>query len=198
MFEQYSHFDLLYTSELVRYLREPNVKPQENTEKGDDYLVQRLSKAITLRRRQFKYWKRHRDKLGVITTSEEPTEHDRAAPPPELHRHVSIEAQAEDVVVTVTKAPTSEKVPKSLLSGTEVTHHHQSLDEIVDSQSVTSYATTTRDLSGRGVELPSPPRAADGERDFECPYCYIICPARYGRGRSWRLVIPNLLLNCQG
>lgn len=41
-------------------------------------------------------------------------------------------------------------------------------------------------MHGKGVELPPPPRAADGEKDFECPYCYIICPARYGRGRAWR------------
>ena len=51
---------------------------------------------------------------------------------------------------------------------------------------MTSYAVTVKDLHGKGVELPPPPRVADGEKDFECPYCYIICPARYGRGRAWR------------
>lgn len=73
-----------------------------------------------------------------------------------------------------------------MLSGTEATHHHQSLDEIVDTKSVTSYAVTVTDIHGKGVNLPPPPISANGERDFECPYCYIICPARYGRGRSWR------------
>ena len=72
------------------------------------------------------------------------------------------------------------------MSGTEATHHYQSLDEIVDSKSVTSYAITVKDIHGRGVDLPPPPKAANGEKDFECPYCYIICPARYGRGRAWR------------
>jgi hypothetical protein len=80
----------------------------------------------------------------------------------------------------------SQRTGKTLLSGTEATHHHQSLDEIVDTKSVTSYAVTVKDLHGKGVELPPPPRAADGDKDFECPYCYIICPARYGRGRAWR------------
>jgi O-acetyl-ADP-ribose deacetylase (regulator of RNase III) len=51
---------------------------------------------------------------------------------------------------------------------------------------VTSYAVTVRDIHGKGIELPPPPKSADGERDFECPYCYIICPARYGSGRPWR------------
>jgi hypothetical protein len=80
----------------------------------------------------------------------------------------------------------SQKTSKTLLSGTEATHHHQSLDEIVDNKSVTSYAVTVKDIHGRGVELPPPPNAAHDGKDFECPYCYIICPARYGRGRPWR------------
>lgn len=84
------------------------------------------------------------------------------------------------------KEVASEKTGKTLLSGTEATHHHQSLDDIVDSKSVTSYATTVRDLSGKGIELPPPPKAADGEKDFECPFCFIICPARYGFKRGWR------------
>lgn len=84
------------------------------------------------------------------------------------------------------KEAPSQKTGKTMLSGTEATHHHQSLDEIVDTKSVTSYAVTVTDIDGKGVNLPPPPKHADGERDFECPYCYIICPARYGRGRSWR------------
>lgn len=73
-----------------------------------------------------------------------------------------------------------------MLSGTEATQHHQSLDEIADAKSVTSYAATVKDINGKGVDLPPPPKAAHGDKDFECPYCYIICPARYGRGRAWR------------
>jgi hypothetical protein len=188
MFEEYSQYDLLYVRELIRCLRAPNSESQvEKGEEEDTFLIQRLGKSITLRRRQFKYWKRHREKLGVISDPEEPPQgQDRQLPQPELHHHQSLEAEAGNVVVFAVQASPSEKVPKSLLSGTEVTHHHQSLDEMVDTQSVTSYATTTKDLSGRRIELPSPPRAADGERDFECPYCYIICPSRYSRGPSWR------------
>jgi len=188
MFEQYSQYDLQYVRELIRCLRAPNSESHEaKKEEDDNLLIERLSKSITLRRRQFKYWKRHREKLGVISEPEEaPQVRDRQVSQPELHRHQSLEAEAGNVVAIAVQASASEKAPKSLLSGTEVTHHHQSLDEMVDTQSVTSYATTTKDLSGRRIELPSPPRAADGEREFECPYCYIICPSRYSRGPSWR------------
>lgn len=51
---------------------------------------------------------------------------------------------------------------------------------------MTSYAITVKDIHGRGVDLPPPPKEATGDKDFECPYCYIICPARYGQGRAWR------------
>ena len=89
-------------------------------------------------------------------------------------------------IFAVLKEAPSQKTGKTMLSGTEATHHHQSLDDIVDTKSVTSYAVTVTDIHGKGVNLPPPPSNADGERDFECPYCFIICPARYGRGRPWR------------
>lgn len=97
--------------------------------------------------------------------------------PSELQRHDTVEAQAGKPAATALVAVASEKTGRTLLSGTEATHHHQSLDDIVDSKSVTSYATTVRDLTGKGIDLPPPPIVANGEKDFECPYCFIICPA---------------------
>jgi hypothetical protein len=106
---------------------------------------------------------------------------------PNLHQtHDTLEVLPDIPVVVTHQEAYSQKTGKTLLSGTEATQHHQSLDEIVDTKSVTSYAVTVKDLHGKGVDLPPPPHAADGEKDFECPYCYIICPARYGRGRAWR------------
>lgn len=97
--------------------------------------------------------------------------------PVEVQRHDTLEAQVGGASIPMLKGVASERTGKTLLSGTEATHHHQSLDEMVDSKSVTSYATTVRDLTGKGIDLPPPPKAADGEKDFECPYCFIICPA---------------------
>ncbi|ORY09923.1 hypothetical protein BCR34DRAFT_615529 [Clohesyomyces aquaticus] len=182
--EEYAVFDLQHTQELIRFLRVPHA---EDVKVQGDFIIERLSKAVTLRRRQFKYWRRHRDKLGVSTIPEDLEDNQLAtAERPGFQRYDTLEVQPSNPNIAAIKASASEKAPKSLLSGTEVTQHHQSLDDIVDSQSVTSYATTTHDLRGNGIELPSPPKAADGEKDFECPYCFIICPARYGRGRPWR------------
>jgi hypothetical protein len=89
-------------------------------------------------------------------------------------------------VINSPKTTPSQKTGKTLLSGTEATHHHQSLDDIVDTKSTTSYAVTVRDLDGKGIDLPPPPKAASSDKDFECPYCWIVCPARYGKGRAWK------------
>ena len=88
--------------------------------------------------------------------------------------------------INAPKPTPSQKTGKTLLSGTEATHHHQSLDDIVDTKSVTSYAVTVKDLDGKGIDLPPPPKAATCDKDFECPYCWIVCPARYGKGRAWK------------
>lgn len=64
----YALFDQQHTRELLRDLRQAHAN---ETESSDDYLVTRLAHGITLRRRHFKYWKRHRDKLSVSTVIEE-------------------------------------------------------------------------------------------------------------------------------
>ncbi|KAF2028402.1 hypothetical protein EK21DRAFT_69924 [Setomelanomma holmii] len=180
----YAGYDVQHIQELLSHLRRPY---QESTENGEyDYLITRLSAAVTLRRRQFKYWKRHRDKLGISTVPEDLLSQPIPDRPSAPQRNDTLEARPGTPIIVTTKDAPSQRTGKTMLSGTEATQHHQSLDEIIDSKSVTSYAVTVKDLHGRGVQLPPPPRAADGEKDFECPYCYIICPARYGRGRAWR------------
>ncbi|KAH8725262.1 hypothetical protein GQ44DRAFT_681650 [Phaeosphaeriaceae sp. PMI808] len=182
----YASYDLEHTRELIDCLRQPY--REEGNGNDDEYISSRLSAAITLRRRQFKYWKRHRDKLGISTVLEGKSSLEQSVLNPlvTIQPNNVLDVQPRVPVTSMPKEAYSEKTGKTLLSGTEATQHHQSLDEIIDTKSVTSYAVTVKDLHGKGIELPRPPRAADGERDFECPYCYIICPARYGRGRAWR------------
>lgn len=124
--------------------------------------------------------------MSTISEEQQGTQQLQPVPRPDaLQRNDTLDVVPELPVVVIKDAP-SQRTGKTLLSGTEATHYHQSLDEIVDNKSVTSYAVTVKDIHGKGVDLPPPPLCADGEKDFECPYCYIICPARYGRGRAWR------------
>jgi hypothetical protein len=55
LLDQYATFDLQHAREIVAHLRADHNK---DTNVENDILVQRLGKAITLRRRQFKYWRR--------------------------------------------------------------------------------------------------------------------------------------------
>jgi hypothetical protein len=60
----YAAYDLQHVKELLWYLRQPH--EQEPQSLDSDYLVTRLSAAITLRRRQFKYWKRRKLMLDFV------------------------------------------------------------------------------------------------------------------------------------
>ncbi|KAF2128477.1 hypothetical protein P153DRAFT_397547 [Dothidotthia symphoricarpi CBS 119687] len=184
LLDMYAEYDLQHTKELIWHLRQPHTG---DSQPESDYFVTRLSKGITLRRRQFKYWKRHRDKLSISAVFGEGSQiiQPVVERPDAPQRIDTLEVNPENPIIVTKEAP-SHKTGKTLLSGTEATQHHQSLDEMVDTKSVTSYAVTVKDIQGRGVDLPPPPKGAGGEKDFECPYCFIICPARYGRGRAWR------------
>lgn len=138
----YAKHDLDHIQELLSHLRQPHLSSDEGTE--HDYLITRLSAAITLRRRQFKYWKRHRDKLGSTILEEQPELPLPLTRPDPPQRNDTLEAQPGTPGIVPKEAP-SHKTGKTLLSGTEATQHHQSLDEILDSKSVTSYAVTVKD-----------------------------------------------------
>lgn len=64
----YALHDQQHTRELLRSLRPAHISESQDS---DDYLVNRLAHGITLRRRHFKYWRRHRDKLAMSTYTEE-------------------------------------------------------------------------------------------------------------------------------
>jgi hypothetical protein len=56
--DTYAAFDMQHIKELLHHLRQPH---QDDSLSNDyDYLITRLSAAVTLRRRHFKYWKRRK------------------------------------------------------------------------------------------------------------------------------------------
>ncbi|KNG45167.1 MACRO domain containing protein 1 [Stemphylium lycopersici] len=172
IFGVYAAQDLKHVQELLSHLRQSYAGDGQEEQ---DFLTTRLSASITLRRRHFKYWKRHRDKLSAPTASEEIQDPGVIAALKEPNAALIDAAELPPTTpgITALRATPSQKTGRTLLSGTEVTQHHQSLDDIVDTKSVTSYAVTVKDVHGKGVDLPPPPKAAAGDKDFECPYCWI-------------------------
>ncbi|CAE7008648.1 MACRO domain containing protein [Pyrenophora teres f. teres] len=143
----YAELDLKHVQELLSDLRRPF---PEDKEIEQDCLIIRLSKSITLRRRNFKYWKRHRDKLGAATGDEVfQAGVFTSVEGPSTARNDTLEAQPATPFITTRQDAPSQKTGRTFLSGTEATQHHQSLDDIVDTKSVTSYAVTVKDLHGK-------------------------------------------------
>jgi hypothetical protein len=182
LFSEYQKFDRLYVTELFRQLR----MDSQNCAGDDEYLIHRLSCAITFRRRQFRYWRRHGSKLAQDhsisdSQSQRPhrsSEHGTTRDPEQLLK------DAHKKLIRANDIPTI--VSRSIFSGTEATTYDKQLDDLLETQSIISYATTAYDMNGKSVSLPAPPAVASKGNGFVCPYCTILCPSKHGSGRAWR------------
>src|SRR5450756_2148488 len=67
---QYKAVDFTYVKEGFLSFRRENGEPTPSLSPEDTDLVRHFASAITKRRQQFLYWKRHRDKLGVHERAE--------------------------------------------------------------------------------------------------------------------------------
>ncbi|KAG9556097.1 hypothetical protein KCU71_g11693, partial [Aureobasidium melanogenum] len=172
--------DKSHVYELFRSLRPHHSIFNED----DDLLVQRFAKANTARRRQFRYWYKHAQKLTATDISE-----------PVVMKEVAVDVQPRQGPVKTYTAPrprtgtqTSQSHHgKTIFTTTEATFFDPKLDlSSLETQSIISSATTARDLEGKPAELPPPPAAALDGHDFVCPYCFVLCPSPHGQGRAWR------------
>lgn len=199
IFDKYAKLDELHMAELFRgfgILATPDLPSQNRM------LIERLTRAVTNRRRQFRYWVRHAEKLAA-GFSAEVAQFQRGQSSNEVRSLVPGHAQAG---YGSAKRSVPDVAPSAIYPDTEVTAlYDKRFDDKLEVQSMVSYASTTWDVQGRGVELPPPPRAAAAGNDFVrditpstinfaeivnsskvCPYCSVLCPAKYGRARSWK------------
>ena len=177
----FAALDRDHVSELFRSLRHDHPSLTED----DEILVRRFAKANTARRRQFRYWQKHAQKLAITEV-----------PEPVNPVVIALEHRKENVTTQAPPEPgtntqTSRSHPgKTIFTTTEATFFDPKLDlTTLETQSIISSATTARDLEGKPADLPPPPAAALEGQDFVCPYCFVLCPSTHGHGRAWRLVI---------
>ena len=150
---------------------------------SDDFLLDRLAKATTNRRRYFAYWQRHALKLSHVT--------DEPAPQQSVSSPTTLVKPTESVSKPRTTLHTpgnliSTSWPKTVVSGTDFSMYNRNLDDELDTETVISYATTAYDGDGKSAELPPPPPDVVGKLEFVCPYCWVACPSRQGKGKSWQ------------
>lgn len=143
-------------------------------------LVERLGKANAQRRQWLSYKQRHRNKLGTLGATEEPTGSQYLHSTPESvkqskDKHLEGHAGASTTSRGIRSAITA-------LSSTEASSFYEQSRECRENEenseaevSETTYNESQRSVSEQGMTyVPQPPRESENENPFECPYCFTI------------------------
>lgn len=194
VFDVFSEFDRRHVDTLLQSLLQKRELPA-GASPDPNYLMTRLAASITLRRKHFRYWEKHGKKLSLHSiqriqpaTTTKPSQSDSQGPGARLQEP----SQPLDI-------HDRDREQKTLLmSVTEATKYQEVLDDSTERGTVMSYASSALEVDGHRLELPNPPIEALKGNDFVCPYCSVICPARYGQRKAWRqvlLCLRDLLIN---
>ncbi|CVK91749.1 uncharacterized protein FPRN_09583 [Fusarium proliferatum] len=175
LFDTIYEFDSRHLIELFTAMRQG--KPEDDG--SSDALLERLTTSNVLRRKQFRYWERHARKLGVQILPVHQTP---------IRERPSVSELAEDVgllqIQRLELPPPVEE--QSHLSETNATPHDPALDDRTERETILSMASTALDADGKGIEVPKPPEEALNGDSFTCPYCWVVCPPKEGKGKSWK------------
>jgi hypothetical protein len=188
LLEQFALVDLAFTKDLYSQLRQNAQGQYEKCPILDDadlVMIKRLARGVTRRRQQFLYWKKHREKLDFFAEKEISK---IPKPEPTIQLQLQGDAGLRASLPHAPKAPTETSRPKTTLTETTATQFISPAPVHDGTQSVTSYATTARGLDGSRVEFPKLSKTIKEGKDFECPYCQMICPPHYQTARAWRYV----------
>jgi hypothetical protein len=179
LFDVFPQFDLQHVDALIELFRRGREAPAV-AGKDPDYLVPRLAASITVRRKHFRYWEKHSKKLSLHSVP-------RIKPVEATENTKPVSQGKRDEMPQLSRPPGTDE-PKTLMSMTEATKYTDNLDDMTEKGTVISYASTALDADGHCLELPNPPPEALRGKEFVCPYCSVICPARYGQRKAWRSV----------
>lgn len=138
---------------------------KDPTARSIDFLISRLAKANNQRRRQFAYWSHH--KLKLVERNQKARE--------------SYEQKSQYSVPTTA----------TLLDPAKIRFDDETRSNISTiSIKFTELADSSKDI----LLFPDPPAnflSQENLKEFECPYCFTICPRRTLERRNWRCVRRN-------
>jgi hypothetical protein len=196
LFSSYAKFDHEYVMESLQQLRQTQRPLTEKLEPSKrnvndnppDFLLERVSRAITNRRRYVAYWQRHALKLSqadLVVSDKPKTERLQVGKEALALAH---DQDQQPQAINPTTAPlVTDSETKTLLSATDVSQYQADLDDQLDAGTVISYATTAKDISGNSIDVPLPPVDAIPESEFVCPYCWVVCPSTPADARGWNM-----------
>jgi hypothetical protein len=157
--------------------RNANDQHSTHPDASEEPLTDRLTSAITKRRRKFRYWKSHKQKLAQVATVEiKESKQDSMPQGQEKTSGVVIEKGKLDATASArSRDPRTE---------TEATRFVPAPSGQEDAVSIAPSASTARDLDGHEAMLPAPPETHG--RDWECQLCFVLCPGKEAIGSRWR------------
>jgi hypothetical protein len=155
-----------------------------------EWLIDRLTNVIAMRRQQFYYQKAHADRLGQpLPTFQEvsPIPTTSTAPPRSPQSSTISKSTKKTASVTMRDAPDIPKVTKTGFSN--VTSLTTASDWVPEHKrpKPTSSAKPTRTEIMVGSNTKQFPRLPKGDKEFVCYQCFIALPADFRLKDSWRL-----------
>lgn len=159
----------------------------------DECLIRRFLNGNLVRRRRFHYWRRYKLKSQKFTRHAIPR----------LDQSSKIVPVRPDITI-------SHSVDQSTIRQTIISHQLSSklsselpipkqfaLKTPTSSKSSRAATVSVRGPDGLVVHWPVPPLNAKQKMvDFECPYCFFLCPYRATKESAWRWAFKCLELTC--
>ncbi|KAK8861918.1 hypothetical protein PGQ11_008153 [Apiospora arundinis] len=141
---------------------------------AQSWIMRRTGIASARRKQQFVYWKEHAAKLGG--SQPQPPKTQQITPVADAHvfqyerPHVAISGYVGPSLATsATPLPANTIKPDDMKS---VISHQSGFSVPIDAENE--------------LHWPAPPKRKGEDKYFQCPYCMILCPARYLEDGYWQ------------
>ena len=147
---------------------------------GDHFLVNRLAKANTRRRQQFRYWRKRKAKFIAYskpndTREEAPKDSDKND---EGHANILLDLNTFNIPHPKLSLPST---------ATRLGPVNMNWDDdasMISTNTFVMMAGNSKD-GDESVSIPAPPDVDDRVKEFECPHCFIVCPRKTLAKKSW-------------
>ncbi|KAL2861218.1 uncharacterized protein BJX67DRAFT_367070 [Aspergillus lucknowensis] len=170
LIEQFSLVDHQYIRELFR--------SYDSTHTEDYYLIPRLAKANTRRRQQFRYWKKRREAFELLSLADIVDEDTG------LH-HKDIPREQQEHLAVPGMEPLVNLAPSQPSTATWLNVEKVKLEDDMSVISAVSFLPSRDDQDADSVSLPPPPQIGPEVKEFECPYCFTVCPQKLANQKNW-------------
>lgn len=173
LFDQFADLDERHIREVLRAYQ------PDNPLVGASFLVKRLGQANTRRRKQFRYWRAHREKMARATAEIKQSRTNL----PEIDP--SRPERAKTVLGDEPRIVVSQQESPSLTTATRLDPVKIKMDDQESIISISSYAPSIQG-SDETVQFPLPTPNISKGKYFECPYCFTLCSSVYLQRKAWR------------